>query len=707
MINTGYEFPRATVNLIEIPSRRGARVPTFSQLLIGPKTKMGKLIFDSNSYGRVTVKNLELETGTTESGAYLKLKPILDEFLSPDSFAASFVGHLGLEEGAFGTSGEEILYKKTVDSLSGLTSHRDFIQLDGLVASATLITITVPESLNQAQAVTQSVFDVSSLNNTENSFLIYSNGRLYAWPFSGTAIPSVFNADSATVVVGPIKDLDQGQSTSISANVQSISGGKAIRITFDNPIPNVDLKDGDFKGIINFNANDGTNTVTVPFLVYKFTDSSRKTVIGWFLSNVSIDASASLSPTDYIPFRAGESVEIDFLEIDNMAPAIYDGETYKDDDPENVLGFGAYVADRGAGYIWIYPVSSSTENLEDVKTKILNMVEKPYYIHVLTNSALIQQDIFSFLQDHEDEFMIMTSSIQMNDDNSIVIDSFYNPTSSNTISAPPGRSGDLYQVGDLVTVGAVTATVQSISYNDTTGRWELSLSSAVAAGTVTITRRLDPSQLAEYVATQAGSWESKYVWPFAQRVVYRDLDGNDHVLPPFYLAVLHTSIYSHQPIRRPKRGLETRFFYGVTDQLDRFDSNDLRILASGGVTVYIQPNLGGPAFALDGLTSDMRDDKTMSQAITLQVFVFARMTKNRISHIPLERWMMSEADDVIRLAFGDVYAVATEGPEPIVGPRTAIQSIEDDPAHPNNGKIVTVRVETQYGFDFLTFNVYY
>lgn len=703
MINTGYQFPKAVVNLYEIPATRGAKVPTFSQLLIGPVTKKASISMDFTTYGKAVVRNLSIaKHHFPEPNANLVgFESSLGSFLRGDSFAASFVKHLGMKAVAIDNA---YFLVKNIGSNYSVFQKASYLKNWGTIEGLYFDVDWVTPATYPADNLPVSLI---AKPNTDLNYLVYYNGTIYYWPFATNYIPNFFGASDSVGLIRFDLFRDTTAQHGVSVQVVSVgeSGGK-IRLTLNTSLANLPLP---------FLLED---TTTGKVFFVESMSSDRKTVVGYPMT-VGQDGTIELAgatfdtiePFEDPPFEG--NVEDEVLLVSQDSPGIYDAESFIDDDPTNILGFAAYVADRGAGYTWVYPLTNSTEDLSDLEDKILQMVEKPYFIHPLTSNANVQQDVFNIVSNHPDEFLIMTQSIEINDSNQITIDSFWSEgtVQDNTkyyLELPPDRIGDFYQIGDKVSLGSVTALVNNKVFDTNKNIWKLELSSQlVGPGMAVIYRPVSSEQLAQYVAEKAGSWESRNVWPFAQRVVYKDRMSRTHVLPPFYLAILHTSIYSHIPVRRPKRGLETTFFYRLYDQLDRFKIDDLRILASGGITVYIQPNEGGPAWALDGLTSDMRDVKTQSQAITLQVFLFARTLKNRVSHMPLERWMMSEADSAIRAAFNEVYAATTAGHEPIVGRATSITEISDDPEHPENGKIVKIMIQTQYGFDYVTFNLFY
>ena len=677
MIDPGYKFPSATVNLIEVPTRRGARVPDFAQLLIGIYSKRGYLRIPIAGDG--VAKNLQV----TSDG---KITPLEDyKFFSPSSFAGKFV------DLDYYSNGTGIIWKGDTNKFH---EGADFIEM---VSRPSAPTITLSSQTISGANVSYASITTDGSTAETGSVVAYKNGTvrtIVATDGAGKYAPVI---DPSWTIIGTVEST--WQSVTHTNTITSVSAfgarGGLLKLTFANALPSFGTEWG-----LRVNIGGGY------IYIMKTIDSGNKIAIGWTASNFT--APVNVTSADIL---AGELEVLEFVQIKKPEDGIFGAEEYADDDPYNDLGFAIYTAERGKGFIYAFAVDED-DTMQDIEDAIENMVTKPWFIHALTNDFEIQNDLAAFINNHQNEYMIMSSSIQIGD--SFVYDAF-ETGGTTTIEGTPERyflylpddkDPSLYQVGDTVKVGSTTTTIIGIGADDTGSYVEVD--AALSAGTAEFIRSFsNPEEKAEYIAEKAGSWENRAIWPFAQRVGVMDDDGNIVVKPPYMLAVLHTSIYSHIPIRRPKRGLATTFFYKIYDQLDSYRYNELRLMASGGVTVYIQPNPGGPAWALDGLTSDMSDIKNRSQAITMQAFTFARVLSDRIRNLPNERWMMEEAEGVIKRAFSDVYGVTATGPEPIVGRNTRILKIKDDPANPDTGKIVEVQVEVQYGLDFITFNVYY
>lgn len=214
-----------------------------------------------------------------------------------------------------------------------------------------------------------------------------------------------------------------------------------------------------------------------------------------------------------------------------------------------------------------------------------------------------------------------------------------------------------------------------------------------------IVRQLTKSQRASLTATNASGYGSPYVWasPNEPVVTY---NGSDVSLGAQYLWIAHVKTYSVIPVRRPKRGHTVTVFKNVGTMNGYYSPDDITTMESGGNCVY--KNISDySAMTYDGLTTDMTSDAKMRQAPMLQSVYFMYAIKSQFANMMTTGgYMISEAPDVIKSAFQSIYNTAVKATEPLVGRGTKITSLTPDGA---DGYIVDVAVETQKGFNYLSF----
>lgn len=167
-----------------------------------------------------------------------------------------------------------------------------------------------------------------------------------------------------------------------------------------------------------------------------------------------------------------------------------------------------------------------------------------------------------------------------------------------------GEPTDEYIQSDSITANSgSTIVLNSTTWVDANG----DTVSSPAAGDlyVYVARPATKQGQAEWVASQAETWNDKRLWMFPGDITIPNESGLDEVLPGYYLMAAQAGFISGTPPQQPITHITVA---GITDMLHGnfyFTEAQMNLMAEKGALLYEQNSQGTTPYCRHGLTTDV------------------------------------------------------------------------------------------------------
>ncbi len=140
----------------------------------------------------------------------------------------------------------------------------------------------------------------------------------------------------------------------------------------------------------------------------------------------------------------------------------------------------------------------------------------------------------------------------------------------------------------------------------------------------------DKNSIAQTVALSSNAYKSRRIYVVFPDTVVATLDGNDTVLPGFYLCAGIAGMVARFPPQQGFTNLPMTGFTGVQGSNDSFSVKQLNQMAGGGTYIVVQEGQGAALTCRHQLSTDLTSIETRELSITKVVDFVAKFLRQAL-----------------------------------------------------------------------------